>query len=140
VERQVTERTLVFVKPDGVARGLVGEILRRFEAKGLTFAALEMRTLDRAVVEAHYDEHVGRPIFPSLVDFVSSGPVVLAVLEGERAVAAVRGLLGATDGVKATPGTIRGDFGLSGSQNLCHASDSPESAAREIARFFPDLG
>ena len=136
----MSERTLVLVKPDGVARGLVGEVLSRIEAKGFRLVALELRTLDRATAEAHYGEHAEKPFFGSLLEFITSGPVVAAILEGPRAVAAFRQLAGGTDPVdKAAPGTIRGDFGLETQFNLVHGSDSPESAAREIALWFPGL-
>lgn len=133
------ERTLVLVKPDGVRRGLVGEVIGRIEAKGLTLIAAELRTLDRGTAEEHYGEHVGKPFFADLVDFITSAPLVALVVEGERAVEAFRSLAGATDPVKATPGTIRGDFALAVGQNVVHGSDAVESAAREIALFFPDL-
>lgn len=136
----MSERTLVLVKPDGVRRGLVGEVIRRVEAKGLALVALEMRTLDRETAEAHYDEHRAKPFFGELVDFITSAPLVALVAEGERAIEAFRGLAGATDPVKATPGTVRGDFALAVGQNIVHGSDAPESAAREIGLFFPRLG
>jgi nucleoside-diphosphate kinase len=135
----VSERTLVLVKPDGVSRGLVGEVIRRIESKGLRLVAAELRTLDRATAETHYAEHVGKPFFPTLVDFITSGPLMALVVEGERAIEAFRGLAGATDPVKATPGTIRGDFALAVGQNVVHGSDGLESATREAALFFPDL-
>ena len=133
------ERTLVLVKPDAVARGLTGEIIGRLERKGLKLVALEQRTLDRSVAEEHYGEHNGKPFFGELVDFITSGPLVAVVAEGPRAVEAVRGLMGVTDPVKSAPGSIRGDFALEIGQNLVHGSDSPESAAREVKLFFPDL-
>jgi nucleoside-diphosphate kinase len=134
----VTERTLVLIKPDGVERRLIGEIISRIEAKGLTIAALELKTVDDDLARAHYAEHDGKPFFPSLLEFITSGPVVAAVLEGPRAIAAFRQLAGGTDPVeKATPGTIRGDLGLETQFNLVHGSDSPESAAREIGLWFP---
>ena len=133
------ERTLVLVKPDAVARGLTGEIISRLERKGLKLAALEQRTLDRAVAEEHYGEHNGKPFFGELVDFITSAPLVAIVAEGPRAVEAVRALMGVTDPVKSAPGSIRGDFALEIGQNLVHGSDSPESAAREVKLFFPDL-
>lgn len=134
----VTERTLVLIKPDGVARRLIGEIISRIEAKGLTVAALELKTVDDALARAHYAEHDGKPFFDSLLEFITSGPVVAAVLEGPRAIAAFRQLAGGTDPVeKAVPGTIRGDLGLETQFNLVHGSDSPESAAREIELWFP---
>jgi nucleoside-diphosphate kinase len=136
----VSERTLVLIKPDGVARGLVGEVVGRLERKGLTLAALELRTLDRATAEQHYGEHEGKPFYPGLIDFITSGPLVALVAEGPRAIEATRGLMGATDPVASTPGSIRGDFALEVGQNIVHGSDSPESAAREIGLFFPKLG
>jgi nucleoside-diphosphate kinase len=136
----VTERTLVLVKPDGVARKLVGEVLTRIERKGLHIAALELRTVDRELAAQHYAEHDGKPFFGSLLEFITSGPVLAAVVEGPRAIAAFRQLAGGTDPVeKATPGTIRGDFALETQSNLVHGSDSPESAAREIKLWFPHL-
>jgi nucleoside-diphosphate kinase len=138
-----TERTLVLVKPDGVSRGLVGEVLRRVEAKGYTLVALDLRTAGRELLERHYAEHAGKPFFDPLVSFMSSGPVVAAVVEGERSIAAFRSLAGATDPVLAAPGTIRGDlgrdWGTSVQQNIVHGSDSPESADREIGIWFPQL-
>lgn len=138
-----TERTLVLVKPDGVSRGLVGEVLRRVEAKGYTLVALDLRTVERELLERHYAEHAGKPFFEPLVSFMSSGPVVAAVVEGERSIAAFRSLAGATDPVLAAPGTIRGDlgrdWGTSVQQNLVHGSDCPESAEREIGIWFPQL-
>ena len=136
----VTERTLVLIKPDGVSRALVGDILARIERKGLTFAALELKNVSDDLAAKHYAEHEGKPFYPSLVEFITSGPLVAAVLEGPRAVAAFRQIAGGTDPVeKAVPGTIRGDFALSTQYNLVHGSDSPESAEREIALWFPDL-
>ena len=134
------ERTLVLVKPDSVARGLVGQIIARYEAKGLTLVALELRTISSELAAQHYEEHVGRPYYPGLVEFVTSGPLVAMVLEGERAVGAVRLLNGSTDSAVAAPGTIRGDLSLSNSRNLVHASDSPETAAHEIDLWFPGVG
>src|SRR3954470_2359998 len=133
------ERTLVLVKPDGVARGLVGEIVGRIERKGLTIRALELRTLDRDTAQQHYAEHDGKPFFGELVDFITSGPLVALVAEGPRAHEAVRALMGVTDPVKSAPGSIRGDFALEIGQNLVHGSDSSESATREVKLFFPDL-
>jgi nucleoside-diphosphate kinase len=136
----VSERTLVLVKPDGVSRGLVGEVIARIERKGLTLAALELRMVPRDLAEQHYAEHVDRPFFGSLLEFITSAPVVAAVVEGERAVAAFRQLAGATDPVdKAAPGSIRGDFALEVQSNLVHGSDSVDSAKREIALWFPEL-
>ena len=133
------ERTLVILKPDAVRRGLVGEILSRFEAKGLSIVAMEHRTIDGALADEHYAEHVERDFYPPLRAFVTSGPMVSLVLEGDEAVDVVRALNGATDGRKAAPGTIRGDLSLSNRENLVHGSDSPESAKREIALWFPAL-
>lgn len=136
----MSERTLVLIKPDGVARGLVGEVLSRIERKGLTIVALELRTLDRATAEAHYAEHASKPFFASLVDFITSGPLVAAVIEGADAIAQWRAMMGATNPVTAAPGTIRGDLATVMQQNVTHGSDSPESAAREVGLFFPGLG
>jgi nucleoside-diphosphate kinase len=135
----MSSRTLVLLKPDAVRRGLVGDVLARFEAKGLTIAALEMRTIDAALADRHYAEHVDRDFYPPLRDFVTSGPMLAMILEGDEAVDVVRAINGATDGRKAAPGTIRGDLSLSNRENLVHASDSAESADREIAHFFPNL-
>lgn len=134
-----TERTLVLLKPDAVRRGLVGEVLGRYEAKGLTVVALDLRRIDAAQADRHYAEHVDRDFYPPLRDFVTSGPLLAMVLEGDQAVEVVRLLNGATDGRVALPGTIRGDLALSNRENLVHGSDSPESAAREIALWFPEL-
>jgi nucleoside-diphosphate kinase len=134
----VTERTLMLIKPDGVQRRLVGDIIGRIERKGLTVVALELKNVDDALARAHYAEHADKPFFTSLLEFITSGPVLAAVLQGPRAVAAFRQLAGGTDPVeKASPGTIRGDLGLETQFNLVHGSDSPESAAREIALWFP---
>ncbi len=134
----VTERTLVLIKPDGVERHLIGEILARIEGKGLTIAALELKNVSDELARAHYAEHADKSFFGSLLEFITSGPVVAAILEGPRAVAAFRQLAGGTDPVeKATPGTIRGDLGLETQFNLVHGSDSPDSAAREIELWFP---
>ncbi len=135
-----TERTLVLVKPDGVARGLAGQVVARLEAKGLRLVAGELRTLTREVAEEHYAEHRERPFFGSLVEFITSAPLLALVVEGPRAIEAFRALAGATDPVKAAPGTIRGDFALEVQNNIVHGSDSPESAEREVKLFFPDLG
>lgn len=136
----MTDRTLVLIKPDGVARRHVGEILGRVERKGLTIAALELRTVSTELATAHYAEHEGKPFFPTLLEFITSGPVVAAVLEGPRAIAAFRQIAGGTDPVeKAVPGTIRGDMALESQENLVHGSDSVESAQREIALWFPAL-
>ena len=130
------ERTLVIIKPDGVARGLVGEILTRFEKKGLSLLGLKLINVDRPTAEKHYAEHASKPFFPSLLQFISSGPVAVFCLEGNGAIGVVRGLVGPTSGLKAPGGTIRGDLALSGQNNLIHASDSPESAERELALWF----
>jgi nucleoside-diphosphate kinase len=139
VSAPTAERSLVLVKPDGVARGLVGQVVARLEAKGLRLVAAELRTLTAEVAEEHYAEHRERPFFGSLVEFITGGPLLALVVEGPRAVEAFRALAGATDPVKAAPGTIRGDFALEVQSNIVHGSDSPESAAREIALFFPGL-
>ena len=135
----MSQRTLVLLKPDAVRRGLVGEVLARFEAKGLSIVALEMRTIDAELADRHYAEHVERDFYPPLREFIASGPLVALVLEGDQAIAVVRALTGATDGRAAAAGTIRGDLSLSNRENLVHASDSAESAAREIEIFFPTL-
>mgnify|MGYP006281462925 FL=1 len=135
----MSERTLVLVKPDGVERGLIGEVLKRIETKGFKVVALELRTLDRATAEAHYGEHADKPFFGSLVDFITSGPLVAAVIEGNEAIASWRSMMGATNPVSAAPGTIRGDLATEMQNNVSHGSDSPESAAREIKLFFPNL-
>jgi nucleoside-diphosphate kinase len=134
----VTERTLVLIKPDGVRRGLVGEIITRFERKGLTIEAMRLRTMDMALADLHYAEHVDKPFYPPLRDFMLGGPLVSLILAGDEAVAVTRALTGATDGRKAAPGTIRGDLSLSNRDNLVHASDSVDSAKREIALWFPE--
>ncbi|WP_028850907.1 nucleoside-diphosphate kinase [Thermocrispum municipale] len=136
----MTERTLVLVKPDGVSRGLVGEVISRIERKGLKLAALELRTVPTELAEEHYAEHKDKPFFGELLSFITSGPVVAAVVEGDRAIEAFRQLAGATDPVKADTGSIRGDFALAVQNNIVHGSDSPESAAREIKLWFPNLG
>lgn len=134
----MTERTLMLIKPDGVQRRLIGDIIGRIERKGLTIVALELKNVDDALARAHYAEHADKPFFASLLEFITTGPVLAAVLQGPRAVAAFRQLAGGTDPVeKASPGTIRGDLGLETQFNLVHGSDSPESAAREIALWFP---
>jgi nucleoside-diphosphate kinase len=133
------ERTLVLLKPDAVRRGLVGHVLSRYEAKGLRIVAMEKRMITGEMADAHYAEHVDRDFYPPLREFATSGPLVALVLEGDEAISVVRALTGATDGRKADPGTIRGDLSLSNRENLVHASDSAESADREIALWFPDL-
>lgn len=135
----MAQRTLVLIKPDAVRRGLVGEILRRYETKGLAIVAMEHRAIDAEMADAHYAEHVEQPWYPPLREFAVSGPLVSLVLEGDEAIAVVRLLNGKTDGRVADPGTIRGDLSLSNRENLVHASDSEESAAREIGLWFPRL-
>jgi nucleoside-diphosphate kinase len=135
----MTERTLVLLKPDAVRRGLVGEVISRFEAKGLGIVRMELRTIDGEIADRHYAEHVERDFYPPLREFVTGGPLVAMVLEGDEAIAVVRALAGATDGRQAAPGTIRGDLSLSNRGNLVHGSDSAESAERELAIWFPDL-
>ena len=133
----MSERTLLLIKPDGIDRRLVGEFIGRVERKGLTFAALELRKVSDELARQHYAEHDGKPFFTSLLEFITSGPVVAAIVEGPRAVAALRQIAGGTDPVdKAAPGTIRGDFGLETQFNLVHGSDSVDSAQREIALWF----
>jgi nucleoside-diphosphate kinase len=131
------ESTLLIVKPDGVRRHLVGEVLRRVEAKGLSIAELKMMKIDRALAERHYAEHVEKPFFGELVDFITSDPVVVARIEGESAIEVWRTLMGPTDPVAAPPGTIRGDFATVITENIVHGSDSAGSAARELSLFFP---
>ncbi|WP_249020289.1 nucleoside-diphosphate kinase [Conexibacter sp. S30A1] len=135
----MSERTLILVKPDAFARNLTGEIIARFERKGLKLVALELRTLTRETAQRHYAEHEGKPFFAELVDFITSGPLVAMVLEGEQAVAAARQVIGATNPLQAAPGSIRGDYAVAIGTNMVHGSDSPESAAREAALFFPGL-
>jgi nucleoside-diphosphate kinase len=134
----MSEQTLVLCKPDAVARGLVGEIVRRIEAKGLTLSALELRRLDEPTARKHYAEHEGKPFFGDLVSFITGGPLVAMVVEGPGAWRVVRTLMGTTNPRDAAPGTIRGDLAVELTENLVHGSDGPESAAREIALFFPD--
>ena len=134
------DRTLVIVKPDGVERGLAGEILGRLERKGLRLVATELRTITKEVAERHYAEHAERPFFSDLVTFITRSPSLVMVVEGPKdTYAMVRLMMGATNPAEAAPGTIRGDFGTQTTENLVHGSDSPESASREIALFFPDL-
>jgi nucleoside-diphosphate kinase len=133
------DRTLILVKPDAFARGLTGEIIARFERKGLRIVALKHMQLDEALAERHYAEHEGKPFFGELVEFITSGPLVAFVLEGYEAVTAARQVIGATNPLEATTGSIRGDYALEIGQNMVHGSDSNESAAREAALFFPDL-
>lgn len=134
------ERTLILVKPDAFARNLTGEILTRFERKGLVLAALKRMTMTRELAERHYAEHAEKPFFAELVAFITSGPLVAAVFEGERAIDAARQVIGATDPLQAAPGSIRGDLAIEVGQNLVHGSDSAASASREVALFFPELG
>jgi nucleoside-diphosphate kinase len=135
----VPERTLILIKPDAVRRNLIGEVISRIERKGLRVIAMDLRTITRETAESHYAEHVGKPFFGPVVDFMTSAPLVALVAEGERAIEAFRGLAGATDPVQAPPGTIRGDYALEVGRNMVHGSDSPESAEREIKIFFPEL-
>jgi len=135
----MSERTLILVKPDAFARNLTGEIIARFERKGLRLVALELRTLSRETAARHYAEHEGKPFFAELVDFITSGPLVAMVFEGDQAVAAARQVIGATNPLQAAPGSIRGDYAVAIGTNMVHGSDSPESAAREAAIFFPAL-
>ncbi|MFX4263541.1 nucleoside-diphosphate kinase [Pelotomaculum propionicicum] len=132
------ERTYLMVKPDGVQRGLAGEIIARFEKKGFKIAALKMLRISRELAEKHYGEHVGKPFFEGLVGFITSGPVVAMVIEGKDAVSAAREMMGATNPLKAAPGTIRGSYGIDIGRNVIHGSDSRESAQREIALFFKE--
>ncbi|MGI5220869.1 nucleoside-diphosphate kinase [Nocardia sp. CA-290969] len=136
----MTEQTLILIKPDGVARGCVGEVLSRVERKGLKIAALKLEQVNEELAGAHYAEHADKPFYGSLIEFITSGPVVAAVLEGPRAIAAFRQLAGGTDPVeKAAPGSIRGDLALETQSNLVHGSDSPDSAKREISLWFPEF-
>ena len=135
----MSQRTLVLIKPDGVRRGLIGDVVSRIERKGLRIVAMELRTLDRDTAQTHYAEHKSKPFFGSLVEFITSAPLVAMVVEGARAVEALRALAGATDPVTASPGTVRGDYGLEVQENILHGSDSPDSAEREIKIFFPEL-
>jgi nucleoside-diphosphate kinase len=134
------ERTLILVKPDAFTRGLTGEIIARFERKGLSLVALRQMRMDADLAGRHYAEHEGKPFYGELVEFITSGPLVAMVLEGQRAVESARQVIGATDPVQASPGSIRGDFAIEVGQNMVHGSDSPESAAREVGLFFPELG
>jgi nucleoside-diphosphate kinase len=134
-----SERSLVLIKPDAVRRGLLGEVLSRFEGKGLVIEALVLRTMDAELADQHYADHVEKPFYPPLKEFMTSGPLAALVLSGDEAIEVVRSMIGATDGRKAAAGTIRGDFSLSNRENLVHASDSPESAKRELALWFPAL-
>jgi nucleoside-diphosphate kinase len=134
-----TERSLVLIKPDALRRGLAGEILARFERKGLVVEALEMRVMDAALADQHYAEHVEKAFYPPLKEFMTSGPLLAMALSGDDVIEVVRSMIGSTDGRKAAAGTIRGDFSLSNRENLVHASDSPASAERELALWFPKL-
>ncbi len=134
------DRTLILVKPDAFARNLTGEIIARFERKGLRLLALKLMTLNRATATAHYAEHDGKPFFDDLVAFITSGPLVAMILEGPNAIAAARQLIGTTNGLEAAPGSIRGDYAIETRRNLVHGSDSMESAAREISIYFPEEG
>src|SRR5437588_10998877 len=133
------ERTLILVKPDAFARNLTGEIIARFERKGLRLAALAQMTMERELAARHYAEHEGKPFYEELVSFITSGPLVAMVLEGESAVQAARQVIGATNPLEASPGSIRGDFAIAVGQNMVHGSDAPESASREVGLFFPEL-
>ena len=135
----MSERTLILIKPDGVDRGLVGDVLGRIERKGFTLVALELRTIDAQVAGEHYAEHRDKPFFGELVEFITSGPLVAGVIEGPAAISSWRTMMGATNPADAAPGTIRGDLANEMQFNVAHGSDSPESAAREIGIFFPDL-
>ena len=130
------EQSLVFIKPDGVERGLIGEVLKRFEQRGIQIKQLELKTLTEKQVEAHYQEHVDKPFFPNLKSYILSGPICLMVLEAPNVISIIRKMVGVTNSAEAAPGTIRGDYALTTQNNIIHASDSPESAAREIANFF----
>jgi nucleoside-diphosphate kinase len=134
------ERTLILVKPDAFARHLTGEIISRFERKGLSLVALQLMTISRELGSQHYAEHEGKPFYEELVSFITSGPLVAMVLEGESAITAARQVIGATNPLEATTGSIRGDYAVAVGQNMVHGSDAPESAAREVKLFFPDLG
>jgi nucleoside-diphosphate kinase len=134
------ERTLILVKPDAFGRGLTGEILARFERKGLVIVAMKHMTVERDLAEEHYAEHRERPFFGDLVEFITGGPLVALVLEGYEAIKAARQVIGATNPLEAAPGSIRGDYALEVQTNMVHGSDAPESAAREIGLFFPELG
>ena len=136
VQAVTVERTLVILKPDAVQRGLTGEIIARLERRGLKIVGLDMRTIERDVAARHYGEHEGKPFYAGLIEYITSGPVVLMVLEGPNAVAVTRATMGKTNPVDAAPGTIRGDLGLMTGRNLIHGSDAPESAEREVALFF----
>jgi nucleoside-diphosphate kinase len=137
--KDTMDRTLILVKPDAFARGLTGEIIARFERKGLRVVALRHMTVTEELAKQHYAEHDGKPFFGELVSFITSGPIVAMVLEGQEAITAARQVIGATNPLEASPGSIRGDFAVEVGQNMVHGSDSPESGAREAGLFFPDL-
>jgi nucleoside-diphosphate kinase len=139
VTTPAVERSLVLIKPDALRRGLLGEILGRFERKGLVIEALELRTMDAALADQHYAEHVDKAFYPPLKEFMTSGPLAALVLSGDEVIAVVREMIGSTDGRKAAAGTIRGDLSLSNRENLVHASDGPDSAKHELALWFPQL-
>ncbi len=134
------ERSLILIKPDAFARNLSGEIITRFERKGLRLVALKLMTMERELAERHYAEHEGKPFYEELVSFITSGPLVAVVLEGDQAVTAARQVIGATNPLEANSGSIRGDYAIEVGQNMVHGSDSPDSAAREVGLFFPELG
>lgn len=133
----MTERTLILIKPDGVARGLIGEVIARIERKGYSVDALELRTLEREIAQEHYGEHAERPFFGELVDFITSGPLVAMAVSGPDAIVGMRTLMGATNPIEAAPGSIRGDFATEIGENIVHGSDSTDSATRELGLFFP---
>jgi nucleoside-diphosphate kinase len=135
----LSDRTLILIKPDGVRRGLIGNVISRLEHRGLRIVAMDLRTLKRETAQLHYGEHEGKPFFGALIDFITSGPLVALVAEGPGVVEAFRALAGATNPLAAAPGTIRGDYALQVTENVVHGSDSPESAEREIKIFFPEL-
>lgn len=132
------ERTLIIIKPDGVQRGLIGEVLARFERRGLKLVGMKLMTISRDLAERHYSVHQGKPFYAGLVDYITSGPVVVGVLEGPRAISVTRATVGATNPAEAAPGTIRGDFGLEIGFNMIHASDAPDTAVREVSLFFQE--
>lgn len=133
------ERTLIIIKPDGVQRGLIGEVLARFERRGLKLVGMKLMTIPRELAERHYSVHQGKPFYAGLVDYITSGPVVVGVLEGPRAISVTRATVGATNPAEAAPGTIRGDFGLEIGFNMIHASDAPDTAVHEVALFFQEI-
>lgn len=135
----MSNRSLVFIKPDGISKKIVGRVISRFEDKGFSIQAMRMVQLTHAMADKHYEEHLGKPFYPGLRDYVTSAPVIAMVLEGEKVIPIIRKMIGVTDGAEAESGTIRGDFSTSRGENIIHASDSPESAKKEIANFFPEL-